>query len=512
MDNKNKRTTRVSTDEQADKGYSQRMQADILVKYCAIKDISVHKVVYEDYSAKNFECPEWKKLMVELRKQKGKVDYILFTKWDRFSRNVSLAYQMIDKLRSLSIEPQAIEQPLNMTVPENKLILAVYLTTPEIENDRRSLNVKDGMHQARKEGRWMGVAPPGYKNKVRENGQKYMAIDEPQASHMRWAFEKLAEGLLTTKDVWKMARTRGLKCSENSFWTAIRNVGHCGLVYVPKYKTEEAHYVKGQHAGLISETLFYKVQEVLDGRKRVTGLGSKRGIVMTSPDMLPLRGFLSCDRCPRVITGSATKGRNNHFYYYHCRSSCSWRERAEIVNKAFIKKLKEFVPKNGMAEVYEEVVKGLFGDATKNHQSEKKILLNEIRDANNRIIKARELLLDDGITADDYRTIKHQAEEKIIRLEAKMEELTTDNSEKIDIEGITHKAVENFKRLDLLYVNADTETKREIIGLIFSEKWHFQEGRHRTGNLTPAAEIMYLINNRLKTTTVRGKIKRSSRN
>lgn len=63
---------RVSTDEQADKGYSQRCQEDVLLKYCEINNIKVRKSVFEDHSAKTFERPEWKTLLVELKNIKGK--------------------------------------------------------------------------------------------------------------------------------------------------------------------------------------------------------------------------------------------------------------------------------------------------------------------------------------------------------------------------------------------------------------------------------------------------------
>lgn len=66
---------------------------------------------------------------------------------------------MISLLRSLGVEPQAIEQPLDLSVPENKMMLAFYLAAPEVENDRRALNTTNGMRRARKEGRWMGPAP-----------------------------------------------------------------------------------------------------------------------------------------------------------------------------------------------------------------------------------------------------------------------------------------------------------------------------------------------------------------
>lgn len=111
---------RVSTDEQADKGYSQRSQQNILLRYCEINNIQVRHLIFEDYSAKTFVRPEWRKLLTELDKSKNQSNLLLFTKWDRFSRNTSDAYMMIRALRQLGVEPQAIEQPLDLSIPETK--------------------------------------------------------------------------------------------------------------------------------------------------------------------------------------------------------------------------------------------------------------------------------------------------------------------------------------------------------------------------------------------------------
>lgn len=43
---------RVSTDEQADKGYSQRDQDERLRRYCANQNIQIDKVICEDQSFK----------------------------------------------------------------------------------------------------------------------------------------------------------------------------------------------------------------------------------------------------------------------------------------------------------------------------------------------------------------------------------------------------------------------------------------------------------------------------
>jgi len=208
---------RVSTDEQADKGYSQRSQEELLRKYCDINNIAIRRVMFEDHSAKTFARPEWKAYLLELKKHKGKADLVLFLKWDRFSRNAGDAYQMINTLRKLGVEPQAIEQPLDLSIPENKMMLAFYLAAPEVENDRRALNVIHGMRRARKEGRYMGLAPVGYINKTDEAGRKYIAINEPQAGILRWSFEEIAKGVYNTEQVFKMAREKGFTGTKSLF-------------------------------------------------------------------------------------------------------------------------------------------------------------------------------------------------------------------------------------------------------------------------------------------------------
>lgn len=119
---------------------------------------------------------------------------------------------------------------------------------------------------------------------------------------MKWVFEELARGQFNTEQVWKMDKSKGLKCSKNAFWLAIRNPLYCGKIFIPKYKDEESYFVTGQHESLITETLFYKVQDILDGRKKV--MRTK----MVVDDNLPLRGFIICPQCGMLLSGSASTG------------------------------------------------------------------------------------------------------------------------------------------------------------------------------------------------------------
>ncbi len=484
---------RVSTDEQADKGYSQRNQEEVLRKYCAINSIQVRKVIFEDHSAKTFNRPEWTKLLADIKKYKGKSDLILFTKWDRFSRNAGDAYQMINTLRKLGVEPQGVEQPLDLSIPENKMMLAFYLAAPEVENDRRALNVFHGMRRAKKEGRWMGTAPMGYSNKAGEDGRKFIAPKEPEASLLKWAFHEVACGTLAADQVRKEANKRGLKCSRSNFWTAVRNPIYCGKIFIPKFKDEESYLAQGQHEPLITESLYYDVQDTLDGKKRKERPNTK----IISQDNLPLRGYLTCPRCSRMLTGSASKGKYNLYYYYHCISPCGFRHRAEEANDMFVGELKKFIPHSGVMDLYKLVISNTYKKQSSQQQNGTKQIVVDMSKLNVRIGKARDMLLTGDIDPNDYRIIKAECEDKISRLEAKLAE-ATHTSITVSIDKIIEKAVSSLSHLDILYTKADVTGKRQIISSIYPEKLCFDGLQYRTPCINEAASLIYKINNELR--------------
>lgn len=102
---------RVSTDEQKRKGYSLPEQEDRLLKYCESNNIQVKGIYREDFSAKNFNRPEWKQLVWTIKKDRSREENnILFIKWDRFSRNIEYAYEMIGMLRKYKTIAMAIDE------------------------------------------------------------------------------------------------------------------------------------------------------------------------------------------------------------------------------------------------------------------------------------------------------------------------------------------------------------------------------------------------------------------
>lgn len=486
---------RVSTDEQADKGYSMRDQEERLRRYCSVNNLSIGQIVKEDHSAKNFNRPEWKKLLSRLKKRSSKTQLLLFTKWDRFSRNAGDAYQMISLLNKLGVEPQAVEQPLNLAIPENKMMLAIYLSAPEVENDRRALNVFHGMRRASKEGRIMGKPPYGYINKSRENGEKYVAIKEPEASKMKWAFHEIAKGIYAADQIRKRINIGShKKISKSAFHIAVRNPIYCGKVFIKKHKDEEAHFVKGKHEPLISEELFQKVQDVIDKNKRE----ARPNVRSLSDENLPLRGFLICPKCGKNLTGSASKGRSRRYYYYHCVPACGFRHRANVVNSLFEKELKKYEYPCSIKNILKKLLLENYKRYTGNTDNKKKNISDEINALNAKMSVARDKLLSGAIDDEDYRIIKSENKERVEELENQLRKNLI-KLKKTSIDSQLDKALKIITNISTTYRESSIETKRFIIGSIYPKKIEFDGSVYRTGRKNVILEYILKINKELQT-------------
>ena len=56
---------------------------------------------------------------------------------------------MIHEFKKLNIEARAVEQPLDLSALESKSCWRFISLPPNVENDRRSLNVFNGMRKAK---------------------------------------------------------------------------------------------------------------------------------------------------------------------------------------------------------------------------------------------------------------------------------------------------------------------------------------------------------------------------
>ena len=489
---------RVSSDEQA-KGYSLGVQEESLTKYCEREGIDIMETVREDHSAKDFNRPAFKQFIQRAKKNKGSIDALLFTSWDRFSRNITESLIMIRELRSIGIEPMAIEQPLDLSVPESKAMLALYLAMPEIDNDRRSIKIRGGVRAALKSGRWCRGAPFGYRNS-RDDDNKPIIVPNQDAELVKIAFKLCAEGEQQS-EIRRVLQQHGKKMPANTLSNMLRNIMYTGKISVPECDDEPATVVNSIHEPLISETLFYKVQMVLDkGRKRLNKPASQ-----SRRFELPLRGALHCSKCGNMLTGSGSRSHTGkRFFYYHCNKCNAERYRADKVNDKVQGIFDQLRFNMDVGELYEAMIKVKQTEDQSKVAKKKSSAEAEIGKIDARLKRLQTLLMDGALDPKDYQEMRKQCE----REKEDLKVLTMKNtSDRLDAKKGLKAAIENLINVGKAYGEANLRQKIAILGSTFPEKIFFDGQNCRTQRINEFLALGLLIDRSLHKTKMGQPIK-----
>ncbi|MEP0264220.1 recombinase family protein [Dokdonia sp.] len=475
--------TRVSTDEQASKGYSLPHQKSVLELYCAHRGINILCHYQEDYSAKNFNRPEFTKILDYIKTHRKIIDYFYITRWDRFSRNVEEAYRVIREFREQGIEINAIEQPLDFSQPDSKIMLAVYLVVPEVENDKNSIRTKEGLRRAMKEGCYVATPPTGYTLTRTETGKSTLKINEALAPLIQKAFSEYATGEYSSEDIRKRYYDKGLKVSKQTLLNMLRNPIYTGKIKIKAWKKEDVMIVEGLHDAIIDEKTFDTVQILLSGKQP-----KKIHKYSEIDENLPLRGHLLCKKCGRVLTGSASRGRNGkRHFYYHCQPKCKERFKAEEANTLYEDMLGEMVITENAQKLYKELLQTVFHGEENERTKRAQQIQKELDVLYMRTESMEEKFLDNEINADTYKSMKLRNQKKILDLEAEKKGITT---MKKDIEEYLKLGISFLHGVDRFYKDAPADMKKKITGSMFPEKLTFLGNSYRTAFLD---ELISLI-------------------
>jgi len=305
---------RVSSDEQA-KGYSLDDQLERLQNYCARMGYEIVYTIREDHSAKSFDRPEWNKWMKLIKSKQLKVDEILFTSWDRFSRNLTESLNMIATLRDMGVVPQSAEQPIDYSIPESWFMLAIYLTNPDVDNKRRSIKIKGGIRTALSQGHYPMRAFFGYKTERNSEGKSVLIPDPEKAPIVQHIFDQVAQGVSQKQLRTELAK-KGITISRNNISNILKRITYAGKIIVPAYDDQPMKLVQGIHEPLVSEHQFYQVQQLLTTNRKARGKHIPKYVKLR--DDFHLRGVLQCSKCNSTLTSSYSKGKLGKRYgYYH---------------------------------------------------------------------------------------------------------------------------------------------------------------------------------------------------
>lgn len=156
---------RVSSEEQAKHGYSLDAQHEALTDFCG-KNNHVILGVYKDEGISARKPYTKRPAMVQLLRdlETIKPDIILFTKLDRWFRNIKEYYKVQDILDRHKVDWKAINEEYDTSTASGRLYVNIKLSIAQDEADRTSERIKDIQAHQVMQGKVLGGSVPfGYK-------------------------------------------------------------------------------------------------------------------------------------------------------------------------------------------------------------------------------------------------------------------------------------------------------------------------------------------------------------
>lgn len=477
--------SRVSTDEQAQRGFSLDYQEESLKKFCEGMGYNVIKAYREDHSAKSFNRPEWVKLRAYAKANRKEISKVLFAKWDRFSRNVEQALVAIREFDSMGIEMNATEQYLDMTNSDNKMVLSIYLTAGEVERDKISSRTITGTYQAKREGYFTGKAPYGYDN-FRDEFKKSTLSPNPNSRFVKRAFAEVAMNIEPVETIRKRLKKEGMKLEKSAFSEMLKNIIYTGQIRVPEFKKEPEIIICGKHLPLVDLETFNKVQAVFNGKRWHGTKPNHKNLEF------PLRDFLTCEACGGQITGSVSKGRSKNYAYYHCRNKCKTRVSVDDAHAKIGNILSNLEINENIKDLFSDVLRDSESQINGNRSIQLKNKIELQKDLKAKIEKVEDLLLSKDITKERFNSMIDRINGQLREVNNEVEILSTS---KESIKTYIDSGLKLLSNLDIMFLNGDYDGKRIVAGSIFTQKLIFGNDDCRT---TQVNEVINVLTRNIK--------------
>lgn len=237
---------RVSTQDQAQHGFSLDAQQDALQNYAKALGFEIFKIYRDEgKSAKDLKRPEMTQLLRDAEQRKFQAIFIY--KLDRFSRSLKDLILTMDKLKEWNIDFVSLQDKIETTSASGKLMFHIISAFAEFERNIIGDRTKFGMERKAKEGGFITKAPKGYRLVNKE-----LLIDEKEAEQVKQIFQEFLDTDISLTQLGKKhsMTTAGIK-------KLLQNRTYLGFV---KFASQESH---GTHDSILSQELFQKVQEKL---------------------------------------------------------------------------------------------------------------------------------------------------------------------------------------------------------------------------------------------------------
>ncbi|MGZ7119966.1 MAG: recombinase family protein, partial [Methanobacterium sp.] len=187
---------RVSTNEQAQEGYSIAAQKNRLEAYALSQGWEIVKwYVDEGESAKDLNRTDLTRMLKDVKL--GIFDVVLVYKLDRLTRSVMDLYKLLDKFEEYNVKFKSSTEIYDTSTAMGRLFITLVSALAQWERENLGERVSMGMQQKAKEGKWTVANPPlGY-----VSNDSVLSIHPSEAAIVKEIYSLYLSGM----GMWKIA-------------------------------------------------------------------------------------------------------------------------------------------------------------------------------------------------------------------------------------------------------------------------------------------------------------------
>ena len=321
---------RVSSKEQ-EEGFSPETQLERCNEWAERHGYEVVKKFAGEYESAKTDAnrKRFNSMLAYVKDKKNRIDAVIVYSTSRFSRTGTKSFSIVDELLEKGVTVFSATSSYDARTTDGKMFQRFELLQAEHDNAVKSQAVKDNGARALRSGRWIQAPPRGYD--MHTTRAKQTITVNADGELIREAFLLKARENLTTEEVRRIMKTRGLDISKQNWSHIFHNVFYAGYFSHPFL---EGEVIPGPHEPLVSLEDFCRVNDI--------NLNSHaRGYeVKSNKEYAPLLGLLRCPVCGKKLTAAAsTKMRKKYgreVGYYMCgRKNCRCNVAAKKVNQTF---------------------------------------------------------------------------------------------------------------------------------------------------------------------------------
>lgn len=432
---------RVSTEEQAKFGYSIKTQIDALTEYCKDNKIKIVDIYTEEGVSGGkaaMKRPQMARLLEDVKA--GKIDIVLFTKLDRWFRNVKEYFKVQEILDKHKVEWKAIHEDYDTTTANGRMAITIFLAIAQNEREKTAERIKVVFDNKTKNKEaffgWQNM-PFGYTSQKDENGVSRLVKDPALKDALQtfWdmavKYHNISKAGKYVNKVYGLSRGRRLwyDTVHREIYTGTRN----GITdYCEPYVSRE-DWERLQHIQPIKETQHNRVYL--------------------------FTGLMKCPVCGKNLSSTygknIRKGVEYEYFSYRCQHSdgwtCEYKKRIpELATEKWLLKNLDDLIKNEIAHVEIERTKP---------KPKPKVNIPALRE---KLRRLEVVYMAGNKTDEEY--ISETKEIKDLITKAEIENLTHEDSR--DLSSLQHLLETDFRSL---YSTLDKEEKRRFWRSIIKE-------------------------------------------